>query len=92
MGNEYLEMTISRIHQYYPSAVIQGHDLVFPEATAAGFVHEMMSIPRFDSLQDPGGTASLIPYMDMFYDNSLQTVCNFGSPTNSSTNDSEVST
>lgn len=51
--------------------------LVFEKASSTGNGDEdglpEISIPLFDSSQDPAGTASHVPHMDHFYDNSLQT-------------------
>ena len=50
-----------------------GRYLVFPGSTSPGQVGEVVSIPLFDPSRDPEGAASHVPYMDHFYDNSLQT-------------------
>lgn len=47
--------------------------LFFPEASDPFNKTEAVLIPRFDSSQDPEGVVSHVPYMDHFYDNSLQT-------------------
>ena len=59
--------------KFNPSAFVAGRYLVFPGSTSPGQVGEVVSIPLFDPSRDPEGAASHVPYMDHFYDNSLQT-------------------
>ncbi|KAF8508458.1 AAA domain-containing protein [Hysterangium stoloniferum] len=47
--------------------------LFFPEASDPYNKTKSVFIPRFDTTHDPEGVASHVPYMDHFYDNSLQT-------------------
>ena len=46
--------------------------LVFPAATSTEWVAESTTVPLFDIRDDLEGV-SLVPYMEGFYDNSLQT-------------------
>ncbi|KAK2460039.1 hypothetical protein APHAL10511_007962 [Amanita phalloides] len=57
---------------FNPSPFVKGRHLVFPTSTIPDDSSETASIPLFDPSQDPEGTASHVPYMDHFYDNSLQ--------------------
>ena len=59
--------------KFNPNAFVEGRYLVFPGSTAPGNVGEMVSIPLFDPSRDLEGSASHVPFMDHFYDNSLQT-------------------
>ena len=59
--------------QYNPSPYIVGMDLIFPGQSSTGGETQPINIPLFDSAQDPDGSASHVPHMDHFYDNSLQT-------------------
>ena len=47
--------------------------LYFPPPSSTGHETLPVSIPLFDASQDPTGVQSLIPHMDHYYDNSLQT-------------------
>uniref|UniRef100_A0A0W0GBJ0 ATPase dynein-related AAA domain-containing protein n=1 Tax=Moniliophthora roreri TaxID=221103 RepID=A0A0W0GBJ0_MONRR len=60
---------------FYPPPVMEGSSLVFPPTTSATDVanSEPTIIPFFDPTKDADGVASLVPYMDHFYDNSQQT-------------------
>jgi hypothetical protein len=49
--------------------VVREDGVVFPDSING----EPTFIPRFNPEADPEGVASRIPYMDHFYDNSLQT-------------------
>ncbi|KAF8581136.1 hypothetical protein K439DRAFT_1517023 [Ramaria rubella] len=60
------------LHNPPVSATAKGM-LFFPEASDPFNKTEAVLIPRFDSSQDPEGVVSHVPYMDHFYDNSLQT-------------------
>ncbi|KAG5728425.1 hypothetical protein E4T56_gene18957 [Termitomyces sp. T112] len=53
------------------SPVVQEKTLIFTSKSSADDTFEV-SIPVFDASQDVDGVASHVPYMDHFYDNSLQ--------------------
>ena len=60
--------------QYNPPPCIEDNTLVFPEPSDPYKVDGRPTIiPLFDKAKDPEGYLSHIPYMDHFYDNSLQT-------------------
>lgn len=59
--------------QFNPDPVVDGKALVFPSSSATGENGVQTKIPLFDASQDADGAASHVPYMDHFYDNSLQT-------------------
>ncbi|KZT08123.1 uncharacterized protein LAESUDRAFT_649814 [Laetiporus sulphureus 93-53] len=63
-----------RTPAYNPPPVLQDGGLFFPEPSDPN-AHDLQPtfIPAFDRAQDPEGVASHVPYMDHFYDNSLQT-------------------
>ena len=46
--------------------------MLFPAPTDPLRKMEDTRIPRFEATRDPEGTASYVPYMDYFYDNSIQ--------------------
>ncbi|EIW79654.1 hypothetical protein CONPUDRAFT_137936 [Coniophora puteana RWD-64-598 SS2] len=62
--------------KFYPTSVVEGANLVFPtgttsvDSTASG---GPTRISLFRAENDPEGYVSHVPYMDHFYDNSLQT-------------------
>ncbi|KAI0634180.1 AAA domain-containing protein [Trametes polyzona] len=62
-----------RTPPFNPPPELREDALFFPPPTGANTKEARpISIPRFDSAQDPEG-ASHVPHMDHFYDNSLQT-------------------
>ncbi|KAJ7443890.1 AAA domain-containing protein [Mycena galericulata] len=58
---------------YNPTPTIQGDALVFPGPSTSGGPSYATTIPLFNVAEDPQGVKSHVPYMDHFYDNSLQT-------------------
>ncbi|THU86941.1 hypothetical protein K435DRAFT_970118 [Dendrothele bispora CBS 962.96] len=58
---------------YHAPPTVEGNKLLFPGATGSGKEMPTTEIPIFDTSKDQEGVASLVPYMDHFYDNSLQT-------------------
>ncbi|KAF8625067.1 hypothetical protein AX15_005549 [Amanita polypyramis BW_CC] len=58
---------------FNPSPYVEGGNLTFPASTMPGEAGEKIYIPLFNSSRDPEGVASHVPYMEHFYDNSLQT-------------------
>ncbi|KAJ7224765.1 AAA domain-containing protein [Mycena rebaudengoi] len=58
---------------HHPSPVILDDELVFPGPSTTGGPSFSTSIPLFSITEDPEGVKSHVPYMDHFYDNSLQT-------------------
>lgn len=58
---------------FNPSPFVENRNLVFPASEMPGEVGDTVYIPLFDRVRDPDGVASHVPYMDYFYDNSLQT-------------------
>ncbi|KAJ6597514.1 AAA domain-containing protein [Mycena vulgaris] len=58
---------------YNPSPVVQEDTLVFPGQSTSGGPSYSTSVPLFNVAEDPQGVKSHVPYMDHFYDNSLQT-------------------
>jgi hypothetical protein len=59
--------------QYNPSPFVKGDELVFPGPSTSGGPSYSMHVPLFNVAEDPQGVKSHVPYMDHFYDNSLQT-------------------
>ncbi|KAJ7165324.1 AAA domain-containing protein [Mycena filopes] len=58
---------------HHPNAVVENDELVFPGASTTGGASYATRIPLFNIAEDPQGVQSHVPYMDHFYDNSLQT-------------------
>ncbi|KAJ7628770.1 AAA domain-containing protein [Roridomyces roridus] len=58
---------------YHPSPIIKEDSLVFPGPSTTGGESSATLIPLFNVMDDPQGVKSHVPYMDHFYDNSLQT-------------------
>ncbi|KAJ7616381.1 AAA domain-containing protein [Mycena polygramma] len=58
---------------YNPDPVVQGDMLVFPGPSTSGGPSFETTIPLFNVAEDTQGVKSHVPYMDHFYDNSLQT-------------------
>ncbi|KAJ7121114.1 AAA domain-containing protein [Mycena epipterygia] len=58
---------------YNPSPFVQADTLVFPGPSTSGGPSYPTSIPLFNVAEDAQGVQSHVPYMDHFYDNSLQT-------------------
>ncbi|KAJ7768600.1 AAA domain-containing protein, partial [Mycena maculata] len=58
---------------YNPNPVVDGDALVFPGPSTSGGPSYPTSVPLFNVSEDPQGVKSHVPYMDHFYDNSLQT-------------------
>ncbi|EPQ51988.1 hypothetical protein GLOTRDRAFT_132574 [Gloeophyllum trabeum ATCC 11539] len=58
---------------YNPPPTVEKNLLVFPEVSDPLQQAEATVIHQFDAAEDPEGVASRIPYMEHFYDNSLQT-------------------
>jgi hypothetical protein len=58
---------------FNPSPIVLDKNLIFPEASDMAGNAQPTPIPRFNPKEDPDGAASLVPFMDHFYDNSLQT-------------------
>ncbi|TFK52963.1 hypothetical protein OE88DRAFT_1733940 [Heliocybe sulcata] len=58
---------------FNPPPSVENGRLVFPEVSDATQETHSTVIPQFDATHDPEGAASHIPYMEHFYDNSLQT-------------------
>jgi von Willebrand factor A domain-containing protein 8 len=61
--------------QFHPPPEVQGRTLVFSAPTSATAKQNMLvpvSIPLFDASLDPEGAKYHVPYMESFYDNSLQ--------------------
>jgi hypothetical protein len=52
---------------------VQGDALVFPGPSTSGGPSYATRIPLFNVAEDTLGVKSHVPYMDHFYDNSLQT-------------------
>ncbi|KAF7330099.1 hypothetical protein MKEN_00274300 [Mycena kentingensis (nom. inval.)] len=68
------EVGIDRVASaFHPSPVVTDNALVFPAPSTSGGLSTATSIPLFDPEEDPQGVRSHVPYMDHFYDNSLQT-------------------
>lgn len=62
------------MRQYNPPPIVQEDGLFFPEPSdPLDRGSESTLIPCFDDAQDLDGAKSLVPHMDHFYDNSLQT-------------------
>ncbi|KAH8990895.1 AAA domain-containing protein [Lactarius hatsudake] len=57
---------------FHPAPLIEDWALLFPAPTDPLRHTEGIRIPRFDASQDPEGVASYVPFMDHFYDNSIQ--------------------
>ncbi|KAH9164938.1 AAA domain-containing protein [Lactarius sanguifluus] len=57
---------------FHPAPLIENRALLFPAPTDPLCHTEGVRIPRFDASQDPDGVASYVPFMDHFYDNSIQ--------------------
>ncbi|KAH9007354.1 AAA domain-containing protein, partial [Lactarius deliciosus] len=57
---------------FHPAPLIEDRALLFPAPTDPLRHTEGIRIPRFDVSQDPEGVASYVPFMDHFYDNSIQ--------------------
>ncbi|KAH8980661.1 AAA domain-containing protein [Lactarius akahatsu] len=57
---------------FHPAPLIEDRALLFPAPTDPLRHTEGIRIPRFDASQDPEGAASYVPFMDHFYDNSIQ--------------------
>ncbi|KAJ6453645.1 AAA domain-containing protein [Mycena vitilis] len=58
---------------YNPDPLVQGDMLVFPGPSTSGGPSFETTIPLFNVAEDTQGVKSHVPYMDHFYDNSLQT-------------------
>ncbi|KAJ7481878.1 AAA domain-containing protein [Mycena latifolia] len=58
---------------YNPSPYVQEDTLVFPGPSTSGGPSYPTRVPLFNVAEDPQGVKSHVPYMDHFYDNSLQT-------------------
>ncbi|KAJ7860618.1 AAA domain-containing protein [Mycena olivaceomarginata] len=56
-----------------PSPFVQGDALVFPGPSTSGGPSYATRVPLFNVAEDTLGVKSHVPYMDHFYDNSLQT-------------------
>ncbi|KAJ6624725.1 AAA domain-containing protein [Mycena sp. CBHHK59/15] len=68
------EAGISRVAPAYnPNPVVRDDVLVFPAPSTSGGPSHSTTIPLFSVPEDPEGVKSHVPYMDHFYDNSLQT-------------------
>ncbi|KAK0223975.1 AAA domain-containing protein [Armillaria fumosa] len=59
--------------KFHPSPLVLDGALYFPASTSAGTKTNPTPVPLFDPSQDRAGVESLVPHMDHFYDNSLQT-------------------
>ncbi|KAK0451876.1 AAA domain-containing protein [Armillaria borealis] len=59
--------------KFHPSPLVIDGSLYFPASTSAGTKTNPTPVPLFDPSQDRAGVESLVPHMDHFYDNSLQT-------------------
>ncbi|KAH9028969.1 AAA domain-containing protein [Lactarius pseudohatsudake] len=57
---------------FHPAPLMEDKALLFPAPTDPLRHTEDTRIPRFDASQDPEGAASYVPFMDHFYDNSIQ--------------------
>ncbi|KAI0265323.1 AAA domain-containing protein [Gloeopeniophorella convolvens] len=57
---------------FHPAPVVEEKTLLFPAPTDPLRKTEDTRVPRFDAVQDPEGSASYVPHMDHFYDNSIQ--------------------
>ncbi|KAF9034673.1 hypothetical protein BDZ89DRAFT_1157933 [Hymenopellis radicata] len=57
----------------HPNALVRDRELYFPPPSSGGEETLSVSVPLFEDSQDPEGVLSLIPHMDYYYDNSLQT-------------------
>ncbi|KAH9046612.1 AAA domain-containing protein [Lactarius hengduanensis] len=57
---------------FHPAPLVGDKALLFPAPTDPLRHTEDTRIPRFDASQDPEGAASYVPFMDHFYDNSIQ--------------------
>ncbi|KAJ7216377.1 AAA domain-containing protein [Mycena pura] len=58
---------------FHPSPFVQDDALVFPGASTSGGPSSATRIPLFNVAEDPQGVKAHVPYMEHFYDNSLQT-------------------
>ncbi|KAF7292707.1 hypothetical protein MIND_01168900 [Mycena indigotica] len=58
---------------FHPSPVVSDDKLIFPASSTSGGASSPIAIPLFNVADDPHGVKSRVPYMDHFYDNSLQT-------------------
>ncbi|KAJ7173000.1 AAA domain-containing protein [Mycena crocata] len=58
---------------YNPNPIVQEDMLVFPGRSTSGGPSIATTVPLFNVAEDPQGVKSHVPYMDHFYDNSLQT-------------------
>ncbi|KAJ7050407.1 AAA domain-containing protein [Mycena amicta] len=68
------EVGIERVAPaYHPSSIVQDDTLVFPGPSTSGGPSFPTNIPLFNVADDPHGVKSHVPYMDQFYDNSIQT-------------------
>ncbi|KAJ6562445.1 AAA domain-containing protein [Mycena capillaripes] len=68
------EAEIGRVAPAYnPDSFVEGDALVFPGPSTSGGPSFETSVPLFSVDEDPEGVRSHVPYMDHFYDNSLQT-------------------
>jgi hypothetical protein len=61
--------------QFYPSPVTKPDSLIFPAPTSARTdgATGNVTIATFPAQNDPAGVPVLVPHMEHFYDNSLQT-------------------
>lgn len=57
---------------FHPAPLIEDKSLLFPAPTDPLRHTEDTRIPRFEASRDPEGAASHVPFMDHFYDNSIQ--------------------
>ncbi|KZT28299.1 hypothetical protein NEOLEDRAFT_1129681 [Neolentinus lepideus HHB14362 ss-1] len=58
---------------FNPPPSVENRCLIFPKINDPTQQTESIAIPQFDATQDLEGAASHVPYMDHYYDNSLQT-------------------
>ncbi|KAA1472001.1 hypothetical protein DENSPDRAFT_859246 [Dentipellis sp. KUC8613] len=63
---------LKKVELFHPSPVVENGGLLFPASNDQTRTIDATFIPIFDSAQDPEGVASHVPYMDHFYDNSVQ--------------------